>query len=161
MYENTEKAAAHNTKILENHDWDMEKAINAVNNTVLEPGSEFRPIVDLEQIFKHHEDWDKFKVIATEGVKYKFEDEDEYDEETRASDVKHQIKTGNNKSAKTKEMEPIIQKNYTKEVERGWMTPFLKSSVEKIKKISIIPIGNAKQHRKHVSLPYKLFSHKI
>lgn len=145
MYENTERAAAHNTKILEDHEWDMEKAIKAVNNTILEPGSEFRPIVDLEDIFKHHVSWEKFKVIATDGVKYKFEDDIEYDEKTRASDVKHQIKTGNNKSAKTKEMEPIIQKNYTKEVERGWMTPFLKSSVEKIKKISIIPIGNAKQ----------------
>ena len=78
MYENTERAAAHNTKILENHDWDMEKAINAVNNTILEPGSEFHPIVDLEDIFKHHESWEKFKVIATEGVKYKFEDDVEY-----------------------------------------------------------------------------------
>ena len=145
IHENTEAAAAHNTRILEDHDWDMEKATNAVNNTILEPGSEFRPIVDLEDIFKHHEDWSKFKVIATEGVKYKFEESMEYDEKTRIADVKHQIKVGNNKSALTEEMAPIIQKNYTKEVERGWMTPFLKSSVENIKKISIIPIGNAKQ----------------
>ena len=144
-HENTEAAAAHNTKILEDHDWDMEKAVNAVNNTILEPGSEFRPIVDLEEIFKHHEDWSKFKVIATEGVKYKFDESMEYDEKTRLADVKHQLKVGNNKSATTEEMAPIIQKNYTKEVERGWMTPFLKSSVENIKKISIIPIGNAKQ----------------
>ena len=94
-HENTEAAAAHNTKIIEDHDWDMEKAVNAVNNTILEPGSEFCPIVDLEDIFKHHEDWSKFKVIATEGVKYKFDESMEYEEKTRIAEdqILHTIPT--------------------------------------------------------------------
>ena len=55
------------------------------------------------------------------------------------------IKKGNNNSASDEADLPFLIKNYDKEVDKGWMIPFLKSDIEKIKGAGVIPIGIAHQ----------------
>ena len=51
----------------------------------------------------------------------------------------------NHKSATITSNEPTLIKNYTKEVERGWMLPVITESVSKIKGAGVIPVGCATQ----------------
>ena len=141
--ENTLEAAQINTAILERFDWNFEKAIDAQHNTIMQAGSEYRPLEDLESIFKHHKDWEKLKVLLTKGVVYGFDKDKVYTEEMRKSDLANEMKKGNSKS--THGLEDVIMKNYTKEITRAWMIPFLKSSLMKVVGVGVIPIGVASQ----------------
>ena len=144
-FENSREAAEFNTNILSRYHWDLQKAINAKTNTILHPGSEFRPIDDLEPLLHCHIDFHKFVDICLEGARYGFKDNLEYPEETRRSDLRAAIKKGNNKSASKTEDLPILDKNYNKEVSKGWMIPFTKECIVKIKGAGVIPIGLASQ----------------
>ena len=53
--------------------------------TILHAGTEFRRVDHLEQVFKHHEDWDEIKQIISEGCDYKLSEE--VDEEARLNDL--------------------------------------------------------------------------
>ena len=56
------------------------------------------------------------------------------------------IKKGNHKSAEIPQINAqTLQKNYTKEVERGWMLPIPKSCLKKLKGAAVIPVGVATQ----------------
>ena len=144
-FQNTREAAEFNTNILRRHHWDLQRAIQSTKNTILHPGSEFRPIKDLEPLLQCHIDFPKFVDICTEGARYGFRDDLSYPEETRKSDLRAAIKKGNNKSASKVEDLPILDKNYNKEVSKGWMIPFTKECLEKIKGAGVIPIGLASQ----------------
>ena len=141
--ENTLEAAKINTEILKSHDWNFQKAIDAQENSIMQAGSEYRPLDDLECIFKYHKDWEKLKILLSKGVVYGFDKNKEYSEETRKSDLAAQLKKGNSKS--TEGCEEIIHENYKKEITRAWMVPFLKSCIMKVVGVGLIPIGIAKQ----------------
>ena len=145
IFENTRQAAEHNSKIFSRYHWNLEDAIHARKNTILHPGTEFRPIKDLEPLLKHHIDFDNFVKLCTHGAKYGFKDDLDYSEETRQSDLRGAIKKGNNKSASNPEDLPILDKNYNKEISKGWMIPFTKECLTKIKGAGAIPIGLASQ----------------
>ena len=56
------------------------------------------------------------------------------------------IKKGNNKSASTSaEDKDFIESNYSKEVQMGWMIPFLKDDLINVKGAGVIPISINKQ----------------
>ena len=117
------EAAKINTEILKRHDWNFQKAIDTQENSIMQAGSEYRPLDDLECIFKHHKDWEKLKVLLSKGVVYGFDkNSKEYSGDTQKSDLAAQLKKGNSKS--TKGCEKIIHKNYKKEITRAWMVPF-------------------------------------
>jgi hypothetical protein len=144
-FENTREAAEFNTNILSRYHWDLETAIHAKKNTILHPGTEFRPIADLKPLMHCHVDFKKFVDICVTGVRYGFRDDLEYTEETRMSDLIIAVKKGNNKSASDEKDLPILDKNYNKEVSKGWMIPFTKECITKIKGAGVIPIGLASQ----------------
>ena len=163
-FENTVQAADFNTKILESFHFDAAKAMSAVKNTILQPGAEFRPLRDLEPLFHHHIDWEKFVTLCTVGAEYCFKDNLEYSEERRLDDLRHAIERGNNKSALDPEDAPFIQKNQTKEVEKGWMIPIRKDSVLKIPGAGVIPLGIAEQitiDAQGNRIPKKRFTHDL
>ena len=138
--------------------------MSAVQNTILQPGAEFRPLRDLEPLFHHHIDWEKFVTLCTVGAEYCFKDNLEYSEERRLDDLRHAIERGNNKSALDPEDAPFIQKNQTKEVEKGWMIPIRKDSVLKIPGAGVIPLGIAEQitiDAQGNRIPKKRFTHDL
>ena len=141
--ENTLEAATINTAILKSYDWNFEKAIDAQQNSILQVGSEYRPLEDLEDIFSHHKDWKKFETLLTKGVEYSFDKDKVYTEEMRKSDLANEMKKGNSKN--THGLEEVIMANYTKEIVRGWMIPFLKTSLMKVVGVGVVPIGIASQ----------------
>ena len=56
------------------------------------------------------------------------------------------MKRGNHKSTKkSNEHENFLTKNFTKEVEKGWMIPFNPSIIHKLKGANIISLGIADQ----------------
>ena len=109
---------------------------------MIEPGSEFREKNKLETLFQHHEHWKKMESIISTGLDYPLTD---LPEKVLKEDVIAMIARGNHKSATAPEVAPTLLKNYTKEVEHGWMLPVTLESVAKIKGAGVIPIGVAQQ----------------
>ena len=144
-FENTRDAAEANIIILENNNWDVGKLLSQQSRTVMHPGTEFRPVEQLKKLLGQHKDWKKIKDIITKGAAYGFDVKKDYKEETRIADLHSSIKRGNNKSALDPTHKEFIQKNYNKEVKKGWMLPIPKEAVHKIKGAGLIPIGIAKQ----------------
>ena len=145
IFENTTEAATKNSKILQAFDYDMDQVLKASENTILHPGTEFRPIQDLRPLISHHIDWKKFESICTMGAKYSLKPDLDYSAETKRKDLLGAIEQGNNKSAQHPDVEATIDKNYNNEVKKGWMIPFLASIILFIKGASLIPIGCASQ----------------
>ena len=144
-FENTREAAIKNSSILKSFGWNPDQAINATQKSILSPGTEFRPTHILEPLLQNHTDWKKFEKILLEGARYPFRQDINYSKEDHKKDLFHAIRKGNNKSATDPHLIPFLQKNYTKEVSKGWMIPFLKSDVMKIEGMGVIPIGIAEQ----------------
>ena len=53
----TKEDLTHNKQIFINNDYDYSKIVSKDKDTVLTPGSEFRSIKTIEQLFGHHSDW--------------------------------------------------------------------------------------------------------
>ena len=143
QFTNTRDAAKFNTRILKRYKYDLVAAMKNEKGTMLEPGSEFRLVKTLEPLLKHHNNWQKFKKIITEGVDYNLE---HLPEGTRRSDLLAQIERGDHKSASEPENEPTLLKNYDKEVSYGWMIPVTKECTTKLKGAGVIPIRVATQY---------------
>ena len=143
MFKNNREAAKFNTKLIKFSDYDLEKAIVKQKDSIITPGSEFRAISHIKNLLEHHEDWREIRSIITKGCDYQLEDN--LDERTRISDLRAMLERGNHKSANCDENAPALRKAFEKEVSRGWLLPVTLESVMKIKKLSIIPLGIAKQ----------------
>ena len=111
------EAAEINTAILESYDWNFEKAIDAQQNLIMQVGSKYRPLEDLEGIFKHHKDWEKLETLLTKGVVYGFDKDKVYTEDMQKSDLAFEMKKENSKN--THGLKDIIMVNYTKEITRA------------------------------------------
>jgi len=142
-FENTRSAAKINTKLIKRFKYDFTKACQHQKRSIANPGTEFRSIHHLSELFNHHEDWTELKSIITKGCDYKLETI--VDEETRKSDLLHMIDRGNHKSASKQGCAKILQKTFTKEVEKGWIVPITLESTQKIKDLFVIPLGIAHQ----------------
>ena len=70
IFESTEKAVKHNTRILKKYEYNFKKVILGHKGTALNPGSEFRPLKALKQLWENREDWKKIKSILKSGCKY-------------------------------------------------------------------------------------------
>ena len=70
---------------------------------------------------------------------------EEISNKEQKSDLLEMIERGNHKSASDKDNNPTLLKNYTKEVQHGWMLPVTTESLKRIKGAEVIPIGVA-QH---------------
>jgi len=140
-FENSRKAAKFNTKLIKYTDYDVKRCINKQKRTILTPGSEFRSIDKLRKLLRYHEDWPDIRDTISKGCDYKLGPDP--DEKTRTSDLKAMLKRGNHKSAKSNM--DTLNKAFTKEVEKGWLLPVTIESLQKIRSLSIIPLGIADQ----------------
>jgi len=142
-FENNDKAADHNSKILKACNYDYEKALRKQKDSFIFYGSEFRNTSKLEHLLKYHKNWDRLRLFLTNGTDTSFEP---LDDEALKKDCIANMERGNHKSSsRTKKDEEFINKTYTKEVENGWMIPFNKDIVSKIKNACVIPIGTVLQ----------------
>ena len=102
-FENNDKAAAFNSKLLRSMNMDFTKTIKAQKKSFLSIGSEFPSPDLLSTLFSKHIRWPKMKRILSKGVEYAFKKDILSSESTRTLDLKAAIKRGNNASAKIPE----------------------------------------------------------
>ena len=137
-FELSQSAATHNSAILAKYDFDLGKAIDANPGSIVSPGSELRPIAQLDQLFVHHPNYARFRSNSTTGIDYPA---DELDEETRMRDLKAQLERGNHKSALTPEAEPIVNKLFRQDAELGYLITISKECILKLKHAEVYPLG--------------------
>lgn len=142
-FENTIEASHHNGKILHSCDYNYEKILEKQKNTNIFYGSEFRRTEKLEKLLNFHENWKRMKIFLTNGTDTSFS---HLDEELLRLDCEENIKRGNHKSSSRSSKEiKFVEKQYTKEVNKGWMIPFPPDIIPKLKNACVIPIGVATQ----------------
>ena len=142
QFKNSREAAKANTKLLKKYRYDLAEAMEREKGTFMEPGSEFRPVEELQWIYGEHEHWSKIESIISNGVTYHIP---ELDKKERTEDLEAMISRGNHKSTKEKENVPTLLSNYEKEVHYGWMLPITIENVRKIRGARVIPVGITKQ----------------
>ena len=142
-FSNNRDSAKINTKIIKKYKYNFIKTCKRQKGSIISPGTEFRKISHLTKLFSHHEDWLELKSIIQNGCDYKLAPS--IDEETRLNDLKSMINRGNHKSTMKPGCKEILQKTFTKEVEKGWIVPITIESTTKIKDLFVIPLGIAHQ----------------
>ena len=136
----TKEAAAHNSAIIANNDYDFTKTLEATSpGTQLAYGSEFRPAKELEPIFHHHELWDRTNRLLQQGSTIPLlSSNPTLDKE----DVKLGLERGNHKGA-AKQPE-LLNTLVTKDVTHGFALPITMEAAANIKKQ---PMGTTQYHR--------------
>lgn len=141
-FENNVKAAALNSNLFLNNNYDVIKTIQEQEDSDLLPGCELRDGSVVNPLFDLHLDGEKLRKMNEVGIEYKFKKE--YSQDEMNSDREHGMTMGNNKSTIGKE--EFINKSYDKEVRRHWMIPVLAASLASMAAVVCIKIGVATQH---------------
>ena len=140
---NTEEAAHHNGKVLQACSFDYEQILSKQKGTNIHYGSEFRNVEILDNLFKHHKDWNRLKSFLLNGTDTSFS---YLSEEKVKEDCVNNIKRGNHQSLiKSSEEINFVNKQYNKEVTKGWIIPFPIEILYKMKNACVIPIGVVSQ----------------
>lgn len=142
IFDRTTKAATHNSLLLEQFNFDVDKATQSTPNTILSYGAEFRPPSTIEPLLRLHPNWNKVKDIITNGVKYPM---NPIDDDQRKEDIDRLLERGNHKSALTKENAAALNKAFDKEVKFNWAIPILPHCIKLIKDACLTPLGVAVQ----------------
>ena len=143
VFEKSHEAAEWNKRVLEENDNNYEKTVKTQPNTVLSPGSEFRPTLALKRLLGHRKDWNEIEKTISEGTWYPMSED--VDNDTRIQDVRAMIQRGNHKSATKSTSRSIVKKRYAGEVDRSWMIPIPIKYIEFLDEASVIPLGVAFQ----------------
>ena len=140
--ESNEKSASFNSKLLKSMNYDFEQTIKGQGLTPLLPGSEFRDTIILDPLLNQYNRWDKMKEIISQGASYPMKTQQNLLDTTIKNDLLGAIKQGNNKSASnSQEDKDFIANNYQKEVMKGWMIPFLKEDMSRLKMQELYPLA--------------------
>lgn len=145
IFEDTKNAREHNSKILEDYDYDFQRCMDAIDISVIHPGSEFRDPELLEPILKNHPDWPVLKAIMKTGVDLGLDKELKRDEETRERDFEEALKKGNSGTMRDPLAAKTVKENQEKEVSFGRVIPITLECARKLKNASICPLGCAIQ----------------
>ena len=78
------ESAKFNERWLKHYRWDLEVALDRQKGTMVHPGSEYREVNIVEELWRRHELWPKMRRILEEGVDYPLE---EISEEERKNDL--------------------------------------------------------------------------
>jgi len=136
MFELTERAATHNMNVLRSHGDSINKLIEAYPGSFLSPGSEFRPVHLLEQLFMHHHNWMLIQKSLTMGSIWPLNPIK--DDDRKAKNIEF-IARGNHKSALKYDSEYL--KIIKAEVDQGWMFPVPMHYINIMKHGELAPVG--------------------
>ena len=141
QFKHTTEAAAHNSSILAQHNFDLVATMDAhAQGTHLQYGSEFRPSINLEELLQHHPLWMRTQAILDSGSKMPLQPMDPLLEQ---EDLLLGLKRGNHKGATLRE--PLLNKLVTKDVTHAFALPISTDSAEKIKDGRWAPLNIASQ----------------
>ena len=133
------EAAKFNERWLRHYKWSLEDAIGRQEGTMIHPGSEFRQVEVVEELWRNHVLWSKMREIIQGGVDYPLDD---ISEEERKTDLEHMMRRENHLLARRPiEIFVKLKKNYRTEVEKGWMLPLPARYLSKVRGAAVIPVG--------------------
>ena len=72
VHETNLEAAEKNSSLIASFDFDLQRLIDAFPESTISPGSEFRPVQDIQQVLGSHPFWPKIWDILTNGASYTF-----------------------------------------------------------------------------------------
>jgi hypothetical protein len=138
----TPKAREHNTKILEECGYDLEKMIQQNTGSAISHGSEFRDEGTLRAILGNHPYYSDFKLVLSQRVDFVFTEE--ITEEVRVEELEANLeRRGNHKSAQGQE--ETLSKLLAKDVKHGFAVPICKGAVRSIPGAMVQPCGITSQ----------------
>ncbi len=140
IFKRCPNAAAHNAKILEEHNFQLDSIIKTQHPSQISYGSEFRSSIDLEELLRNHPLWPKLQDILDNGASFPLEPISDKD---REEDLDFHSTRGNHKS--TMKYFDIINNIVTEDIERGFALPLPLSILKKLPNASIAPLGCQKQ----------------
>jgi hypothetical protein len=130
-----------NDELLREYDYDLEKLINAFQETTLGYGSEFRPVEQLKKVLGGHPQYEALAELITKGMDYRFNRE--LTEEERRKELQGMLQRGNHKS--TEAATDTAARLLEKDVTHGFSIPVSTTTVAKIKGAMVQPLGLASQ----------------
>jgi hypothetical protein len=131
------KAASKNYILLKNtFEGDLQRALNAQPNSLLQYGSEFRQIETLKSIFENHPSRNQMRSVLTFGSSWPLAPLDEME---REKDVEEAIIFGNHKGA-VKQQDLLI-KLVNDNVTRGFAIPLPLNKIASIPGVLLAPLN--------------------
>jgi hypothetical protein len=130
------EAALHNKNVLESVNNSVNRLIQKCSPSILDYGSEFKPIYILQPLLHRHRNWEYFKKILEDGSTFPLEP---ITEEMRKKDFKESLAYGNHKSAMFKH--DVLITSMSKESKRGWVLPLLPEHASQLEGATISPMG--------------------
>jgi hypothetical protein len=118
IFERSRDAALHNAIVLEQFNFNINKAINSQVNSQVSFGSEFKKSSKLQEILIHHPHWPQLKNILDNGASFPLIP---LPQENRLIDLSYHKDRGNHKSAL--DNREILDKIITEDIERLRITP--------------------------------------
>lgn len=118
IFKRCPNAAAHNAKILEEHNFQLDSIIKTQHPSQISYGSEFRSSIDLEELLRDHPLWPKLQDILDNGASFPLEPISDKD---RKEDLDFHSTRGNHKS--TMKYFDVINNIVTEDIERGFALP--------------------------------------
>lgn len=140
-FDTGDEAMRKNLELLREFDYDLDAISKHYANSTIGYGMEFRPVPDLEKIYRKHPSWNKMKTYMTEGVSFHFDWE--LTEADRKEDLELAMEYGNHKSAASNEVE--VRRLLEKEVLHGFALPIPLDSLVELPGALLQPMGAAKQ----------------
>ena len=142
-FENSKDAAAWNAEVIESYGDDYSEAVMQNKNTIISPGSEFRTLERVKEIWQYRENWQMIEEILTKGCTYPLQEPQE--DSTRLRDLEASITRGNHKSCEKPHLAKSLNENIEKEIRRGYLIPLPVKYLKKLKNASVIPMGMSEQ----------------
>jgi hypothetical protein len=135
-----QKAAVHNWKILQEHNLNLDRALNAQQSSQLQFGSEFRETQILEPLLQKHPLWNRLKDQLDNGASFPLE---ELSSSERKLDVAEALEFGNHKGADKNE--ELFKEMMQSDVDHGYSLVTRRSKVTELKDAVISPMNIADQ----------------
>ena len=142
-FEKSKEAADWNAEVMKSYGNEFSKAIENNKNTIVTPGSEFRPLHKIKSIWKYRENWNMIEEILTKGCVYPLKKPQ--NEEIRLRDLKANIRRGNHKSCEKPHLAKSLDENIDKELRRGYLIPLPVEYLKNLKNAGVIPMGMSEQ----------------
>jgi hypothetical protein len=129
-------SAHHNMLILRNHGNSIQCLIQYSPGTFISPGSEFRPVALLEQLFIHHHNWPKIQNILQNGSNWPLLPISNNDRIAKNDEF---VSQGNHKSAE--KYDNAFMDIIKSEIKQGWMIPLPLHYINELQHGELAPVG--------------------
>jgi hypothetical protein len=140
LFECSRDAALRNAIVLEQFNFDVDKAIKHQSDSQVSYGSEFKKPQHIQELLEDHPHWNNLKNILTNGAEFPLIP---LSREDRSNDLSYHKDRGNHKSAR--DHQEIMDQIILDDIEKGFALPLPPEIIYFIPNASLAPLGCQKQ----------------